>query len=376
MAKLTPLLERVAQQQFDKAGIAINGTRPYDIRVNNPRFYLRLLRGSIGLGTSYEDGDWDCARLDEFFFKFLRSPLAHTPLRIPGQLKLFVANSLFNRQSVSRAKVVGEEHYDLGNDLYRAMLDKRMIYSCGYWKDARNLDEAQEHKLRLICEKLQLKKGERVLDIGCGWGGFAKYAAENYGVSVTGITISKEQAVLAKEACKGLPVIIELMDYRIAPAKLGTFDKVVSIGMFEHVGQKNYKAYMQAAAGCLADDGLFLLHTIGRSGHIAGADPWIDKYIFPNGVLPAMRQIVASAQKHFTIEDWHNFGADYDKTLLAWHDNFEKAWPELKEKYGEKFHRRFRYYLLSCAAAFRARDIHLWQIVLTKKMLGGYRSVR
>jgi len=375
-AKDTPLLQRLAQTQLDAAGVVINGGKPWDIRVNRSRFYMRLLRGSVGLGTSYEDGDWDCDQLDEFFCRFLRSVLAHSPIRHAGQVKLDIANALFNRQSVERAKVVGKKHYDLGNDLYRAMLDIRMIYSCGYWKDATTIDEAQEHKLRLICEKLQLKKGERVLDIGCGWGGFAKYAAENYGVSVIGITISKEQASLAEHACKGLPVEIHLMDYRDAPRKLGTFDKVVSIGMFEHVGSKNYHAYMASAAGCMKDDGLFLLHSIGRSDDVASADPWIDTYIFPNGMVPKMKQITEAAWRFFTIEDWHNFGPDYDKTLLAWHDNFERAWPKLKDSYDERFHRRFRYYLLSCAGAFRARDIHLWQIVLTKKMIGGYRSVR
>jgi len=256
------------------------------------------------------------------------------------------------------------------------MLDKRMIYTCGFWKDAKNLDEAQEHKLDLICRKLQLKAGDRVLDIGCGWGGFAKFAAEKYGVSVVGVTISKEQVALAQENCKGLDVEIRLMDYRAMPQKLGQFDKVVSIGMFEHVGPKNYRAYMRAAEQCLKDDGLFLLHTIGRSGQIAGADPWIDKYIFPNGILPSMHDIVHASRSLFTIEDWHNFGADYDKTLMAWCANFEKAWPQLEPAYGPRFRFRFRYYLLSCAAAFRARDIHLWQIVLTKKILGGYPSVR
>jgi len=376
MAKDTPFLQRVAQGQFDQMGLTINGSKPWDIQVNNQHFYWALLRGSLGFGESYEDGDWDCGKLDEFFCRLLKSPLRRTPLRFMGQFLLNAQGFLFNRQNIRRSKVVGKRHYDLGNDLYRAMLDRRMIYSCGYWKDARNLDEAQEHKLKLICEKLQLKAGERVLDIGCGWGGFAKFAAENYGVSVVGLTISKEQAALAREACAGLDVDIQLVDYREAAQALGTFDKVVSIGMFEHVGHKNYKAYMRAAAGCLKVDGLFLLHTIGRAAETPAADPWIDKYVFPNGVIPAMRQIASSSLPHFTIEDWHNFGPDYDKTLMAWHDNFEKAWPELSKNYDERFHRRFRYYLLSCAGAFRARDLQLWQIVMTKKLPGGYRSVR
>lgn len=364
------------QTQFSKADIIINGDRPWDIRITNPKFYGYLLRGSTGFGIAYENGYWECDQLDEFFFRFLRSPLSKSPLRYVGQWKLNLINALFNRQNVQRARIVGKKHYDLGNDLYRVMLDKRMIYSCGYWKDAQNLDQAQEHKLRMICEKLQLKPGERLLDIGCGWGGLAKFAAENYGVQVQGITISREQAQLAREACAGLPVEIHLMDYRHAANKLGTFDKVASVGMFEHVGPKNYREYMQAAARCLKDDGLFLLHTIGRSEDTASADPWIDTYIFPNGVVPGMKQIITASRSIFAIEDWHNFGPDYDTTLMAWYANFEKAWPELRARYGERFRRCFRYYLLSCAAAFRARDIHLWQVVLTKDMIGGYRSIR
>lgn len=376
MDKNQLLLQKITQREFTKMGLTLNGSKTWDVQVHSSRFYMRLLRGSIGLGESYENGEWECERLDEFFYRFLSSPLRHTPLRFVGQFALDAKNFLFNRQNIRRAKVVGKKHYDLGNDLYRAMLDKRMIYSCGYWKDAQNLDEAQEHKLKLICEKLHLKPGERVLDIGCGWGGFAKFAAEKYGVHVVGITISKEQAALAEEACKGLPVEIQLVDYRDAAKVLGTFDKVVSIGMFEHVGHKNYKTYMRAAAGCLKQDGLFLLHTIGRDGETPAADPWIDKYIFPNGVIPAMRQMVSSSHPYFTIEDWHNFGPDYDKTLMAWHDHFERAWPDIKNNYDDQFHRRFRYYLLSCAGAFRARDLQLWQVVMTKKLPGGYRSVR
>ena len=270
--------------------------------------------------------------------------------------------------------MVGKRHYDIGNDLYQAMLGKTMAYSCGYWKDADNLDEAQIAKFDLICRKIGLKKGDRILDIGCGWGGFLKFAAENYGAGGVGITISNEQVTLAKELCKNLPIEIHLQDYRNFQGK---FDHIISIGMFEHVGVKNYRVFMSKAQELLKDDGLFLLHTIGLNQSSIPTDPWLEKYIFPNGILPSIDQISKSVEGLFTMEDWHNFGADYDKTLMAWFDNFNKNWPQLKEKYSERFYRMWKYYLLSCAGIFRSRNIQLWQTVFSKKgVSGGYKSIR
>ena len=244
-----------------------------------------------------------------------------------------VKAKLFNLQSFRRAFEVGEKHYDLGNDLFVPMLGKSMTYSCGYWKKTDNFNSAQEAKMDLICRKLDLKRGQKVLDIGCGWGSFAKYAAENYGVEVTGITVSKEQLEFAENLCQGLPVKFRLMDYRKLNEK---FDHIVSVGMIEHVGVKNYRTYMKVAKRCLKENGLFLLHTIGglKSGNTT--DPWINKYIFPNGMIPSLKQLARSVEGLFVVEDLHNFGADYDKTLMAWHKNFKKAWPKLKKKYGEK----------------------------------------
>lgn len=355
--------------------VEINGSRPWDITVHDERLYSRvLMRGSVGLGEAYMDGWWDCPNLDQFFTRLLEGAL-HVKYKAPGQdLFHLVSNSVFNRQTPSRSFEVGERHYDIGNDLYQTMLDKRMVYSCGYWKSAQTLDEAQEDKLDLICRKLQLKPGQHVLDIGCGWGSFAKFAAEKYGVRVTGITISKEQAALAKALCKGLPVEIVLQDYR---SLQGTYDAVVSIGMFEHVGPKNYRTFMQVAKRCLKDDGLFLLHTIGGNFSKIQTDPWIDKYIFPNGVVPSLKQVGAALEDLFVVEDWHNFGAYYDTTLMAWHANISKAWDSLGTRYSARFRRMWDYYLLSCAASFRSRDNQLWQIVLSKKGVpGGYTSVR
>lgn len=249
-----------------------------------------------------------------------------------------------------------------------------MVYTCGYWKNAKDLDEAQEAKLDLVCRKIGLASGQRVLDIGCGWGSFAKFAAENYGAQVVGITVSKEQVRLAQERCAGWPVEIRLQDYR---AMRETFDRVISLGMFEHVGYKNYRTYFEVARRCLKEDGLFLLHTIGGNVSAKSTDPWIDKYIFPNSMIPSAAQIAKAAEGLFVMEDWHNFGADYDKTLLAWYQNVESHWLELSTRYDERFHRMWRYYLLSCAGSFRVRVNQLWQIVYSKQgVQGGYTAIR
>ena len=244
----------------------------------------------------------------------------------------------------------------------------------GYWKEAKTLAAAQEAKLELVCKKMSLEPGMKVLDIGCGWGSFALYAAEHYGVEVVGITVSKEQVTLANERGQGLPVTFRLQDYRDVTEP---FDRIVSLGMFEHVGYKNYRDYMKAAARCLKDDGLFLLHTIGWIKSETSLDPWIHKYIFPNGMLPSLAQISKASEELFVMEDIHSFGTDYDKTLMAWHENFEEHWPELKDKYDERFYRMWRYYLLVCAGSFRARKNQLWQIVFSKNgVVSGYKSFR
>ncbi|MDP3956940.1 MAG: cyclopropane fatty acyl phospholipid synthase [bacterium] len=374
---MTFSLKEKSQNILAEADIQINGNRPWDMVVHDERFYKRaLFGGSLGLGESYMDGWWDVERLDEFFTKVFRMRLDRRISQTKRILQA-IASILFNKQSLKRAFEVGERHYDIGNDLYTAMLDKRLTYTCGYWSGhprASGLDEAQENKLDLVCRKLNLKKGQKILDIGCGWGSFAKYAAERYGVLVTGITISKEQAALARTLCTGLPVEIILEDYRKIS---GTFDHIVSLGMFEHVGYKNYRTYMKVASRHLKDGGLFLLHTIGGNETTLIGDPWFHKYIFPNGMFPSIAQIGASIENLFVMEDWHNFGADYDKTLMAWFANFDAAWPRLKSKYGDRFYRMWKYYLLCVAGSFRARDSQLWQIVLSKNGVdGGYQTVR
>jgi cyclopropane-fatty-acyl-phospholipid synthase len=357
------------------AGIAVNGDNPWDIKVNHDNFYGRVLTtGSLGLGESYMDGWWECRQLDEFFYRLLSADIDSRVRKNWTLLSGMLRARIFNLQSKGRAFQIGKRHYDIGNDLFIDMLDKRMAYSCGYWRDAGNLDEAQEHKLDLICRKLGLQPGMKVLDIGCGWGSLVKYAAEKYEVEVVGITVSREQVELARQICHGLPVEIKLMDYRDIS---GRFDRIVSVGMIEHVGYKNYRTFMELTHRCLPEDGLFLLHTIGGNRSRTSVDPWINRYIFPNGMLPSIKQLGHAIEGLFGMEDWHNFSADYDKTLMAWNGRFEDSWEKLKSGYDERFHRMWRYYLLSCAGAFRARKNQLWQIVLSKRGVpGGYQSIR
>jgi len=357
---------------FESVDIKVNGSRSFDIQIHNEDFYARVLSGgSLALGESYMDGWWDCKAVDQFSYKLLRGRIdKQVKPTNPAFIMHYLKAYLLNAQSRKRAYIVGKEHYDTGNDLFSLMLDQRMNYSCGYWENAENLDQAQINKLDLVCRKLHLKPGMKVLEIGCGWGGFAKYAAENYGVNVHGITVSKEQMDYAQKSCESLETSFELKDYRELNTK---YDAIVSIGMFEHVGYKNYRSYMEVARRCLNEDGLFLLHTIGRNTPSRSTDPWTNKYIFPNGMIPSSSQLSNSIQGLFVIEDWHNFGQYYDTTLMAWNTNFQKSYDSLKEKYDERFKRMWEYYLLMCAGSFRSRRNQLWQIVLSKNGLkGGY----
>jgi cyclopropane-fatty-acyl-phospholipid synthase len=370
--------EKLARDRFAKllapAGVALDGSAPHDLRVHDGRVFARILAGgSLAFGESFMDGWWSCERLDEMFFRMLRAGLVRTA-RGPLELARRVGAWLYPLGRRSRAFVIGERHYDLGNDLFTRMLGRRMIYSCAYWKDAATLDEAQEKKLDLVCRKLSLSKGMRVLDIGCGWGGFAQFAAERYGVAVVGITVSKEQAALAGESVRGLPVEIRLQDYRDLSE---TFDAIVSIGMFEHVGPRHHGTFFDVARRSLKGNGLFLLHTIATVETSSATDPWIERYIFPQSQIPSLKQISSAAEGRFVVEDVHNIGAFYDPTLMAWHANVEAHWLELSPRYDERFLRMWRYYLLSCAGSFRARYNQVLQIVLSPRGVpGGLTPVR
>lgn len=363
------LKDRVISLMAD-CRVEINGDAPWDIQVHDEDFYARVIaHGSLGLGESYMDGQWDAVALDAFLFRLLNAHIDERSTTI-DDARLWLKAELRNLQRGHRAFEVGERHYDLGNDLFHAMLGQRLVYSCGYWKSAHTLDAAQADKLDLVCRKLGLRAGMHVLDIGCGWGEALKFAAERHGVSGVGVTVSIEQAEFARELCRGLPIEIRVQDYRELDER---FDRIFSVGMFEHVGVKNHASYFAVLRRCLADDGLTLLHSIGANTSSNHTDPWIAKYIFPNSMIPSASQISKAAEKDFVIEDWHGFGPDYDRTLMAWIANFDHAWPQLSARYGERFQRMWRFYLSVSAAAFRARRDQLWQWVFSPRGVpGGY----
>lgn len=364
--------EKYLTKLLSKADIEINGGRSWDIQVKDNRFFEHVfLGGSLGLGESYMKGWWECSSLDDFFYRLLSNKINRSTCNKPFNLYRNIKSFAVNHQSKKRAFIIGEHHYNAGNDLFELMLDSSMTYSCGYWRNADNLDEAQKNKLDLICRKLGLQPGMRMLDIGCGWGGLIAYAAREYGVETVGLTVSEEQATFVRQRYSDLPVKVHLMDYREVSGK---FDAITSVGMFEHVGFKNYSTFMKVADEILTDNGLFLLHTMGSNTTVKNCDPWFDKYIFPNGMVPSIKQIGSAIENHFVMEDWQNFGADYDRTLLAWLYNFEKNWDKINDTYSQTFFRMWRYYLLCLAGCFRARSIQVWQVVLSHA--GGVRRHR
>jgi cyclopropane-fatty-acyl-phospholipid synthase len=361
--------------------VSLNGPHHYDMMVHNDALYKRIYReGTLGAGEAYVDGWWDCLALDEFFYRVLRHASIQDLYNNWQVARLIVKNVIKNSQSLLGSKKVAEQHYNIGNELYEKMLGPTMAYTCAYWQGADHLDQAQEQKYELICQKMGISEGDQVLELGCGWGSFAKYAAKTRGAEVTAVNISTEQMKYARAHLGDLPVSYITSDYRHIDAYNPhgkQFDKVVSIGMCEHVGYKNYQKLMQVVAAQIKQEGLFLLHTIGKNDSFHFVDPWIEKYIFPNSILPSVKRLSAAFESYFVLEDLHNFGADYDKTLMAWHDNFELHWPSMKDQYDERFRRMWRYYLLSCAGAFRARSLQLWQFVLSPKgQEDGYKSVR
>jgi len=377
---VSAFFKRRVRTVLERADIEIDGPRPTDIRVHDQRFFSRAgLEGSMGMCESYMDGWWDCDSLDSMFVRLLQTD-AGKAVHDWRSMLLTLRTRLFNLQTRAGAYRIGERHYDLGDELFESMLDSRMMYSCGYWRAAENLEAAQEAKLELVAHKLDLQPGMRVLDIGCGWGGAAQYLAEHHGVEVVGVTVSRRQAEHARLRNAGLPVDIRLQDYRefaaeSVPAR--RFDRAFSIGMFEHVGHRNYRRYFDVVRTCLKPDGLFLLHAIGRNTSTTHTDPWIARYIFPRSNLPSIRQVGAAIEGLFVMEDWHNFGADYDRTLLAWHRNFESRCESLPSRYDERFRRMWRLYLLMCAAGFRARHLQTWQLVLSPNGVdGGYVAPR
>ena len=356
--------QEVCRDLLSAAGITVGGNQPWDIQIHDERVWSRVLRdGTLGAGEAYEEGWWDTPSLDQFIDKVMRARLGEILRENWMVVAHAVRARILNLQSITRSFDNGQQHYDIGNDLYEAMLGGRLLYTCAYWPGAKTLDEAQDAKLDLVCRKVGLKPGMRVLDLGCGWGGFASFAAERYGVSVTGFTVAQEQVKWARDHYGHLPVDIKLDDYRNAT---GTYDAVVSIGLMEHVGWKNYRSYMTLVERLLAPGGVAFVHTIAGNRPRAHLDPWFDKYIFPNAVLPTLARLTTAMEGVFVCEDVHNIGEDYDLSLMAWCKNLDAAWPTLQSKYGDAFYRRWKYYLLASAGAFRARAQQLYQLVMTR----------
>lgn len=352
------------------ADVRFDGSRPWDFQVHDPALFRELLRhGSLALGERYVAGIWDCEQLDELIARLLRvhanRPLS--PRASLAQALQQLGDHICNPQSLARSLRVGRHHYDIDHRVYAATLDSRMVYSCGYWEGTADLEQAQLQKLERICQKLQLQSGQRLLDVGCGWGALAVHAAKEHGVQVTGITISSAQYLWIREHHGHLPIQVELCDYRSLPELCNDrFDRIASVGMFEHVGPRNYRSFFRCMQQLLDVDGLMLLHTIGHCGAHGGTDPWIDAYVFPGGRLPSAPEICRAYCSHLRLEDWENFGPDYIQTLTAWWQNFASKWPQIQDKFSQNFYRFWRYYLLSCTGYFRSGQGQLWQLVMSR----------
>lgn len=367
----TPQMEVLLKE----ADITLNGPNPWDPQIHSEEFWRRLYgQGTLGLGEAYMDGIWDVADMAEFFNRVLRS-------RVPEGVRLttnlvwqVVQARVMNMQNIARSKRVAAMHYN-ETEAYKASLDKRMTGSCGYWPEGvTNVDEAQEAKLDLVCRKIGVQPGQTVWDIGCGWGAFMGFAAEKYGAHCVGVTVSPDQAAYGRERYKHLPIEFRVQDYRQFDGKT---DHVVSMGMFEHVGHKNYRAYFEKARSVIKDDGLFMMHTIGSQWSTETIEPWLEKYIFPGGVIPSMAQVGKAIDGLFSVIDVHNIGPHYDKTLVAWYENFDRNWKKDRNPEEERFYRLWKYYLLCCAGGFRAKVLQVWQFVLsTRGVPDGYVTQR
>lgn len=365
LKELIPVsFELETAEEFQMIG---TGPAEFKVTLKRPLPKTELLRStSLALGEAYMRGDIE---LDRDLFEVLDLFL--------GQMGRFKSNKRALRSLIYTSKSKGNQkkevtsHYDIGNDFYRLWLDETMSYSCGYFKRAGDsLFEAQVQKVDHILEKLRLEKGMTLLDIGCGWGFLLKRAALHYGVKGVGITLSEEQYRQFSEEIRDQHMEdrleVKLMDYRDLEKSGLSFDRVVSVGMLEHVGRGNYECFLQNAAAVLKPEGLFLLHYISAQEEHPG-DPWIKKYIFPGGTVPSLREIIDLMPEYrFYTLDVESLRRHYTQTLLCWRENFLKHRKEIAEKYGEEFTRMWELYLASCAATFHNGVIDLHQILVSK----------
>ena len=366
------MFENNAKKILQKAGIEVNGNNPWDIQVKDKSGYIdTALFGTLGFGDAYINKKWEVEKMDVFFEKILKSKSNNIGIFFEKIQRL--RDWVINTQAGKKAFEVGEKHYDLGNEMYGHMLGESMGYSAGFYlKENNSLEEAQYEKFDRICRKLKLEPGMNVLEIGAGWGTFAKHAAKNYGVSVVGLTVSEEQKKFAEKRCEGLDVKFLLLDYqKIGSGYNNYFDRVVSIEMIEAVGKKNFNTYFEIISRTLKDNGLCAIQAIMGSGE---HDTFISTRIFPNGILPSLLDISKNIEGKLKIKEVESFGSDYDKTLMSWDKNFRDNWDKIKNikskegkyLYDEKFYRMWRYYLMCCAGSFRAKHIDVWQIVFYK----------
>jgi cyclopropane-fatty-acyl-phospholipid synthase len=358
-------------QLLAAADIHLNGSRPWDIQINNPLTLGRIMRdGSLGMGESYMDGWWDCQAIDQMMTRAVRARL-HEHLGTPRAHVQSWFGQWAKRLPSSNARIVGRAQYDLNNQLFCAMLDSSMSHSSAYWEEgATTLEQAQEAKMEMVCRKLQLKPGMRLLDIGCGWGSFMRYAAKHYGVTALGLTTSKEQMALGQSMNQDLPVQFEHTDIQhFNTNSRSQFDCVVSLGMLNTPVLAANNALFSTARRSLKKDGLFLLETMGNNQRGQLLEPWLQKHLLCQIPLPSLGDVTDVAQLDFVVEDVHNLGADHDRTLLHWHQRFERAWPQLRLAYDERFYRMWRYHLMGSAGSFRARSTQIWQMVMSPKGL-------
>lgn len=378
--------ESIVKSLLAKAEITINGTKPWDIQIHDVRCYDRFLKDrSLGFGEAYMDGWWDAYTLDETVAKIVQAKI-EDQLQFNKNLALYLLKrKMFSPSAQKHSHMDVSRHYDFGHELFEAMLDPDLNYSCGYWKNLgnpqtawkipRNLRKAQQAKLAHVCRKLLLKKGLRILDIGCGWGNVLAYATTHFGVRATGVTLSKRQASYIKNHMKGHAIKILSEDFREIEHVL--YDRIVSIEMIEHLTYRYYALYFKKVASLLKSDGVFLLQTIGANKTKYANDPWVEKYIFPNTHIPSLAQIAKEVENLFVVEEVENFGAYYYPTLMSWFRNFHKNWKRLaimnNEKYNDRFYRMWKFYLLASAGCFKAGKLQLWQIVFSKRnTLGVY----
>ncbi|MFR9060167.1 class I SAM-dependent methyltransferase [Eubacterium callanderi] len=343
------------------------GKPAFVVRFNKSLDIKELRRStSLALGEAYMRGDIEVEgdlfqALDQLLGQMGKFSLDKTALK----KLIFTSNSKKNQKDEVSS------HYDIGNDFYRLWLDDTLSYSCGYFKNPDDtLYDAQVNKVDYILEKLYLKEGMSLLDIGCGWGFLLIEAAKKYGINGVGITLSLEQHKkfserIAEEGLEG-QLTAELMDYRDLPKYGKTFDRIVSVGMVEHVGRDNYDLFLSCADKVLNPKGLFLLHYISALEEHPG-DPWIKKYIFPGGMIPSLREMISLAASHrFYVIDVESLRRHYSKTLLCWDKGFREHLDEVREMFDDEFIRMWDLYLCSCAATFHNGIIDLSQILMTK----------